>query len=96
MKRVVLVLALAHVASAASAQVGLTTQAMTCNQARSIVASQGAVVLRTSPTTYDRFVRDSSFCSWPERAETAFVQTADTAQCPVGGVCRDLAVDNGQ
>jgi hypothetical protein len=69
-------LLLAAVASAAAAQSGPTTQAMTCAQARGIVASQGAVVLHTSPTTYDRFVRDSSFCPYPQTARTAFAQTS--------------------
>ncbi len=95
-KRLVLPLLLAAVASAAAAQSGPTTQAMTCAQARGIVASQGAVVLHTSPTTYDRFVRDSSFCPYPQTARTAFAQTVDAAQCPVGGVCRDLTIDNGR
>ncbi len=60
------------------------------------MASQGAVVLRTSPTTYDRYVRDSSFCPHPQTARTAVVRTADAAQCPVGGVCRETTVENGQ
>ena len=95
-KRIALTLILAHTATAALAQSGPTTQAMTCAQARSIVASQGAVVLHTSPTTYDRFVRDGSFCGHPMMTRPAFVRTADVVQCPIGGVCRDPEIDNGQ
>jgi hypothetical protein len=69
---------------------------MTCAQARRIVASQGAAVLRTGPATYDRYVRDGSFCALQETARPAWVRTADVAQCPVGGVCRSVEIDNGR
>ncbi|HEX2554535.1 MAG TPA: hypothetical protein VHL98_12605 [Microvirga sp.] len=96
MKRLALTLLLVQAATAATAQSGPSTQALTCAQARGIVAVQGAVVLHTGPTTYDRFVRDSSFCPHPLTAQTAFARTADAAQCPVGGVCRDTTIENGQ
>jgi hypothetical protein len=95
-KRLALTLLLALAAPAALAQSGPTTLAMTCDQARSTVLRQGAVVLHTGLATYDRFVRDSSFCPNPLTAQTAFVRTADTPQCPIGGVCRDTTVENGQ
>ena len=81
MKRIALALALARTATAVSAQSGPTTQAMTCNQALSIVASQGAVVLHTGPTTYDQFVRDSSFCFWPNVAQPARGSEPAIPQC---------------
>ena len=80
----------------AGAQSGSTTLAMTCAQARGIVASRGAAVLRTGPATYDRYVRDGSFCAFQETARPAWVRTADVAQCPVGGVCRSVEIDNGR
>ena len=96
MKAVFASVILASLSTAAMAQSGPTTLTMTCAQARGIVASQGAVVLRTSPTTYDRYVRDGSFCALQEAARPAWVRTTDTAQCPVGGVCRSVEIDNGQ
>jgi hypothetical protein len=69
---------------------------MTCVQARGIVASRGAAVLHTGPATYDRFVRDGSFCALQETARPAWVRTADAAHCPVGGVCRSVEIDNGR
>jgi len=83
-------------ATGAIAQSGPTTQVMTCAQARGLVASQGAVVLRTGPGAYDRYVRDSTFCIALTRAEPAWVRTADVTQCPVGGTCVPAEIDNGQ
>jgi hypothetical protein len=96
MKRVLASLILASLSTGATAQSAATTLAMTCQQARQIVASQGAVVLRTGPTTYDRYVRDSSFCGRSLTADPAWVRSADTAQCPIGGICRPTEIDNGQ
>jgi hypothetical protein len=88
--------AIAGFATGAIAQSGSTTLAMTCAQARGIVASRGAAVLRTGPATYDRYVRDGSFCVLMETARPAWVRTADVAQCPVGSVCRSIEIDNGR
>ena len=96
MKPLLVSVAIAGFATGALAQPGATTPAMTCAQARGIVASQGAAVLRTGPTTYDRYVRDGSFCALQETARPAWVRTADVAQCPIGGVCRSNEVDNGR
>ncbi|WP_445502738.1 hypothetical protein [Microvirga sp. G4-2] len=96
MRRVLASFFFASLSAGAMAQSSATTLAMTCRQARQIVASQGAVVLRTGPTTYDRYVRDSSFCGRSLTADPAWVRTADTAQCPVGGICRSIEIDNGQ
>jgi hypothetical protein len=68
-------------------QVGPSTSAMTCAQARSFVTASGGVVLSTGPTTYDRFVAHSGYCVHAERAELAWVRTRDVAQCPLN-VCR--------
>jgi hypothetical protein len=96
MRPLLVSIAIAGFATGASAQSGSTTLAMTCAQARGIVASQGAAVLRTGPATYDRYVRDGSFCALQEMARPAWVRTADVAQCPVGGVCRSIETDNGR
>lgn len=89
MRRVALVLVALSFASSALAQSRPFTPSMTCNQARGIVFSRGAVVLGTGTYTYDRYVRDSSFCEFNETTKPAFVPTRDTPQCPVGYVCRD-------
>jgi hypothetical protein len=62
---------------------------MTCNQARQLVASRGAVVLGTGTYTYDRYVRDLRFCEINETIQPGYVPTRDTPQCPVGYLCRD-------
>jgi hypothetical protein len=96
MKPIFVFLAMASLSTGAMAQSGPTTLNMTCAQARGIVASQGAVVLRTGPNTYDRYVRGSSFCARGETVHPVWVRTADAAQCPIGGVCRSVEIDIGQ
>lgn len=96
MRPILLFLAIAGTATGAMAQPGPTTLTMTCAQARRIVASQGAVVLRTGSTTYDRYVQGSSFCALGETVHPAWIRTADAAQCPVGGVCRSVDLENGR
>ena len=76
------------VATPTLAQVGPLTPAMTCAQARGLVATHGAIVLSTSRTTYDRFVAHGGFCQFNEWAAPAWVPTRDTPQCPVA-VCRE-------
>jgi hypothetical protein len=63
------------------------TPAMSCNAAASLVESSGAVVLSTSPTTFDRFVSSYGFCAYDEYLERAFVQTRDTPACLIGYTC---------
>lgn len=89
-------IALAGFLTSAMAQTEATTLTMTCAAARGIVASRGAVVLRTGPVTYDRYVRDARFCALQETARPAWVRTADAAQCPIGAVCRSVEIDNGR
>lgn len=96
MKPLLVSIAIAGLTTGAIAQSDPTTLAMTCAQAKGIVASRGAVVLRTGPTTFDRYVRDGSFCAFQETVRPVWVRTADVAQCPVGGVCRSVEIDNGR
>jgi hypothetical protein len=88
MIRLFTVMALSAVASAAAAQGRPSTLAMSCTQARALVAASGAIVLGTGPHTYDRFVRDQSFCSIGETTQPVWERTADVAQCPIGFRCR--------
>ena len=82
MKFTLIAIAIAGMTTEAHAQSG-TTLSMTCTQVRGIVTSQGAAVLRTGPMTYDRYVRDVSFCARQETAWPTWVRTADVPQCPM-------------
>ncbi|BAU93640.1 hypothetical protein MPPM_5035 [Methylorubrum populi] len=64
-----------------------STTNLTCAQARALVTRQGAAVLGTGGPTYDRFVRDRSFCEATEIGRRAFVPTRDTPGCFVGFTC---------
>ncbi|MDV2984376.1 UNVERIFIED_CONTAM: hypothetical protein Q9R58_08675 [Methylobacteriaceae bacterium AG10] len=64
-----------------------STTNLTCAQARALVTRQGAAVLGTGGATYDRFVRDRSFCEATEIGRRAFVPTRDTPGCFVGFTC---------
>lgn len=64
-----------------------STLALSCAQARAVVLRQGAVVLGTGGQTYDRYVRDRTFCEPTEIGKTAFVPARDTPSCFVGYTC---------
>ncbi len=86
--RIILAACLAVAVPAASpAQAMLSTLQMSCSQAAYLVASRGAVVLRTGPNTYDRYVNGQAFCARGEIAVAEWVPTADTAQCFIGYRC---------
>jgi hypothetical protein len=93
MKVALLSAVLALVASSVAAQPRPSTQAMTCNQTRGLIASRGAIVLNTSPTTYDRFVASQAFCLVNETIEPVWAPTRDTPQCPIGYRCREAEWD---
>jgi hypothetical protein len=77
------------IAGAAEAQPQQNTTRMSCAAARQLVTRQGAIVLRTSPSTYDRYVSTRAYCMSTEITEPAFVPTADDRQCFVGYTCRE-------
>ncbi|MGO4387125.1 hypothetical protein AB4Y85_06275 [Microvirga sp. 2YAF29] len=93
MNRIALVTILMASATTAFAQSRPFTPNLTCNQARQIVFSSGAAVLSTGQYTYDRYVRDRSFCENNEVLDPAWVQTRDTPQCPIGYRCRSGPYD---
>ncbi|UYW25958.1 hypothetical protein [Methylorubrum extorquens] len=64
-----------------------STTNLTCAQARTVVTRQGAAVLGTGGPTFDRFVRDRSFCEATEIGRRAFVPTRDNPGCFVGYTC---------
>ena len=73
--------------SGALAQGRPLTLQMSCYGARELVATQGAIVLNTSPTTYDRYTAGGGQCVLGEVTEPAWVPTADNPQCPIGYRC---------
>ncbi|NBJ13595.1 hypothetical protein [Microvirga arsenatis] len=75
-------------ATGALAQENSSTPAIICRQARGLVAIRGAVVLRTGPYIYDRYVSGQQFCQINERARPVWVPTADVRQCFVGYRCQ--------
>jgi hypothetical protein len=93
MKATALTLALTVFATGAVAQPRASTLNMSCNQARYVVATQGAVVLGTGGHTYDRFVNSRYFCEINETIEPVWVPTADIPQCPIGYRCREGPLD---
>jgi hypothetical protein len=87
MKLVSAAIILMSMGSGALAQGRPLTLQISCNGARQLVSSQGAVVLNTGPTTYDRYVAAGSQCVLGETLNPAWVPTADTPQCPIGYRC---------
>lgn len=88
MKQLVLGLVLALAATAAAAQSRPSTTTQSCETSRRMVAANGAIVLGTGGYTYDRFVRDRSFCEFDESTEPAWVPSRDTQTCMVGYRCK--------
>lgn len=67
---------------------------MSCDALADIVARRGAVVISTSPTTYDRFVRNRAFCQPTEVVEPRWVPAADTRTCFVGYSCKEYELED--
>jgi hypothetical protein len=88
MEKSAIILAISMIIAGAQAQTRLSTVTMPCNASRQIVFARGAVVLGTGGQTYDRFVRDRSFCDVTEYAQTAYVPSLDAFQCFVGYRCK--------
>jgi hypothetical protein len=62
-----------------------------CASIQHFVQDMGAVVLNTGSNTFDRFVRDNSFCAARQISEIAFVAAFDDQVCTVGLRCQELA-----
>jgi hypothetical protein len=93
----VTVLALnASVADTAAAQSRPDTTRMSCAAARALVMREGAIVLgtghslydRNAPPLFDRYVNSQAYCKRDEVTEPAFVPTTDNRQCFIGYTCR--------
>jgi hypothetical protein len=89
MTRPLLILVLVLGATAASAQTRPSSVVRSCAASQQLVAARGAIVLGTGGYTYDRFVRDRTFCQFNQYTKPAFVPSLDTPQCLVGYRCVD-------
>lgn len=74
-------------AGPAFAQGRPSTTDMTCQQARAIVDSTGAIVLGTGGFTFDRFVSSQAFCTHQEFTVPAWAPTRDNPYCAIGFRC---------
>lgn len=84
-------------ASPALAQRQPYTPSMRCADVIALVNRVGAVVLYTGPNTYDRYVRDRSFCgSFAERIKPEWVLSRDKQQCFPLYVCYFPSRDDGR
>jgi hypothetical protein len=77
--------------TSALAQSRPLSTAMTCDQARQLVASRGALVMSTGPSLYDRYVGHWGYCTPTETIMPAYVSTKDRPQCFVGYTCVELS-----
>ena len=64
---------------------------MSCDQARGLIASKGAVVMSTGPSLYDRFVSGIGYCTPSETIIPAFVPTKTNPQCLIGYTCMEMS-----
>lgn len=95
MKLMCAAIVLLSMGSSALAQSHPLTLQMVCSQARELVSAEGAIVLNTGPTTYDRYVAAGSQCALGETLDPVWVPTADTPQCPIGYRCRQRTRPSG-
>ena len=86
-KQVCAAIGFISISSGALAQGRPLTTAMSCNQAQSLVATQGSVVLSTSATAYDRYVASSNYCGMGEVPAPGWAPTKDVPRCQVGSRC---------
>ncbi|GJE47480.1 hypothetical protein GOFOIKOB_0503 [Methylobacterium tardum] len=86
--RIAAALILAAIPAVAQTRPSSTT--MTCQQTVRLIQARGALVLGTGGMTYDRFVRDRSFCEPTEIAKRAFRPTRDNPNCLIGYTCYEL------
>lgn len=89
MTRILIALLALILTGTALAQARPQSPALSCAANRQSVIANGAIVLGTGGYTYDRFVRDRSFCQFDEYTEPAWVPARDTPQCFVGYRCKN-------
>ncbi|MEW6254494.1 MAG: hypothetical protein AB1592_00945 [Pseudomonadota bacterium] len=62
---------------------------MTCAAVQAMVGRQGAVVMDTSPSTFDRYVSTLRACMPGQALKPQWVPARDTPQCFAGYTCID-------
>lgn len=80
-------------ASGALAQGRPDSLRMSCDGARGLVSTRGAVVIGTGPNLYDRFVATRAFCLPDEITDPVWLPTADQRQCFIGYRCKRVDYD---
>ncbi len=60
---------------------------MTCREVSMLVKERGAVILRTSPTVFGRYVNSAGLCEIALVAVPAWIPTKDSSECFVGYTC---------
>ncbi len=94
MKIILLAVALSIGTTAAVAQGRRpSTTEMSCRSANALIMERGAIVIGTGGDTYDRFVRDQSFCPKGLTTVAGFAPAGDNPQCFVGYRCVDISKD---
>jgi hypothetical protein len=68
--------------------------AMSCRALTGMIKQNGAVVLSTSRTTYDRYVADRRYCERTEVTRPAWIASSDSDQCFIGYTCREHMRDD--
>lgn len=89
MRTMILAICLSLVSYEASAISRYQSEGMACDNIRSAVREEGAVILRYRSQRnpglplYDRYVANGGFCAHNEYAAMTAVPAKDTASCPV-------------
>jgi hypothetical protein len=78
------------ITAAAQAQTRPSSLTMSCESAKRLIETQGAVVISTGPDLYDRYVRNQTFCSPGDEAVVRFIPTRDNPSCFAGYGCRQI------
>ncbi|MBV8564659.1 MAG: hypothetical protein JO366_18350 [Methylobacteriaceae bacterium] len=89
MKRLTLYLSLCLVSTAVFAETKLYASTLPCATAAHLVQYRGSAIVATGGATFDRIVRDASFCQRTQSLEGAFLTTADRPACFIGYRCRE-------
>lgn len=92
MKAVLFTAPLLLAASVTFAEAHPNSLAMSCASTRGLVQQTGAVVIATGSNLYDRFVTDAGYCAINQKAEPAWLATADEPQCLIGRRCVDRRI----
>lgn len=68
------------------------TRYLTCAAVKSIVQSNGAIVMNTSNYVYKKYVKNHAYCHVNETTKNAYVPTADHRRCKIGFICIDSSL----